>query len=403
LLLVLGVLVIGFRLWWVVGHAPTYQVGQTVRVTGRIAGEPKVTNWSQIFTVGDFQVTASPTVEYHWGDRVEVIGVVIVNNTRRGIGIKAESVRFLGSAGSLAPFRLVEKAAWVYRQVLPEPQASLLLGIVWGGNWQLPSSFYQSLQNSGTMHVIAASGMNVTLVAGFIISSLVVLLPRKWAVPVGIFGIWFYVTAAGATASVVRAGIMAAAMLIAQFFGRQYEAMRFLVLVGFVMLAVNPLWLFDIGWQLSVAATAGLVMVGYRQVQAPAGWLGGMAIGDFRTSLVAILATLPIMLANFGRLSLIAPLVNALVLWTIAPLMVLGLVILFSGLIWLPLAQVVGWVTWVMLSFFIKVIEVGGGWQWAAISGLAIPWWLGVGYYLGLLWVVRKRLYNNPDHENRDY
>lgn len=399
-----GISLILLRFWFGGNQKLVYTPGQSVHLVGRIVQEPRVQDWQQSFLLGKFEVVTSRWPEFHFGDKVEVAGKIIqAENLPSGTlyGLEATEVRLLGKGVSLfLPYTLRVKAEEIYQKVLPEPQASLLLGIVWGGQGGLTKELSAALKSSGTTHVVAASGMNVTMVAGFLLGALVIFLPKGWAIPLALLVIWGYVLAAGGTPSVVRAGIMAVVFYLAQVFGRQYNGVRILVGTAILMLLVSPRWLFDVGWQLSVAATAGLLTMGkvsrdsqgeslrrqglsFKSQGLPVvGGVWKLVVGDFRTSLVALLATLPILVANFGRLSVLAPLVNALVLWTIAPLMVIGFLVVIVGLIWLPLAQVTGWAAWALLSYFIWVVEFFGKMNWASLEGLRVSWWWGVGYYM---------------------
>lgn len=419
IILVMAIVLVGVRFWWEVGHRQTYEPGQRVRLEGRIAIEPETAGWSQTLSLGDFWVEVPLWPIYEAGERVTVVGVVKANiSANRGnpfipkkTVITATSVEMTSRREGLAGLVLAvrRKADQITKEVLPDPQAGLLSGIVWGGRQGLPREFLDELKRTGTMHVVAASGMNVTLVAQFLISSLVVLLTRRRAIIVGISGILIYVVAAGGMGqpSVVRAGIMATVYLLAQFFGRQYEGLRLLIGVGVVMLIINPFWVFEIGWQLSIAATAGLMIFGtwqgeiwIKKMPSPAKVrIWSLIESDFKTSVAATLATLPVMVGNFGQLSVVAPLVNGLVLWVVAPLMTIGLLILPLGLIWLPLAQVVAWAGWAMLSYFVYLIDFFGKLPWAAIEGISFPWWLGVGYYgLVAAWFIRGRVESKTRH-----
>ena len=266
----------------------------------------------------------------------------------------------------------------------------------------------ESLRRTGTLHIVAASGMNVTMGAGFLMYFLLLFISRRWAVWVGILVILVYVLAAGLSASVVRAGIMASLLFISQFFGRQYQSFRIFVMTIAMMLFVKPLWLFDIGWQLSVAATAGLLFLHPRLTslsrlspspqsrnrgnpsspgnlcQSVLRRLWSLIAADFYISLAALLATGPIILVNFGSLSLLAPLINALVLWLIGPLMVIGFLMALGG----PFATVLSWLAYLLLSLFVTLIQFFGRLAVAIFEGWRVHWFFGLLYYLGLIYLL---------------
>lgn len=175
-----------------------------------------------------------------------------------------------------------------------------------------------------------------------------------------------------------------------------------------LMLIIKPLWLFDVGWQLSVGATAGLLFIHPRICTRPGlvqpfsvrklSNLGNLFLivlrrlwsfiaADFWVSVAALLATQPILLANFGNLSFLAPIVNALVLWTIGPLMVLGFLMALGG----PVATILGWISYLLLTFFVAVTQVFGQLNWAVLEGWRLHWLFGLLYYFGLIYLFLRR------------
>jgi competence protein ComEC len=172
---------------------------------------------------------------------------------------------------------------------------------------------------------------------------------------------------------------------VAQALGREYVA-RWGLLVGSLgMLALWPWLIADASFQLSVTATAGILWGAPKvRIKANNAILSSVAV-DLSTTVAAILATLPVMLLRFGQVSIIAPIANMLVLWLIAPLMVLGAVIVGLGLISLPLAQVVAWIAWPCLDLFVTLVRFTGSWSHASMTVGGLNWWLAAGWWL-LLW-----------------
>jgi competence protein ComEC len=249
----------------------------------------------------------------------------------------------------------------IYRFSLPEPQASLMAGIVLGSKSGFPNDFYQALRQTGTLHVVVASGMNITFVAIFLINSLVIFINRRKAVILAFLGIWFYVVLAGGEAAVVRAGIMGSLAFLAMGLGRKGVAMRGLILAGLLMLFVNPLYLFDLGFQLSFAATAGILIV-YPRLKSLKRTRKIFALPGFGDNLASTLAaqtlTLPIMIFNFGGYNPLSPLVNALVLWTIQWIMVIGAIGGILGLINLELGRLFCLLSWPLLTYFVEMVKL---------------------------------------------
>jgi len=152
-----------------------------------------------------------------------------------------------------------EKWVETLQRSLPEPMASLSAGILLGVKGQMPKQFYDALVNTGTLHIVAASGYNVSIVATIAMRVIGGFVSRNVAIVMGIVAIIVYVFLAGGSASVLRAGIMGSLTLVSFYFGRPAEANRLLFVTAGIMLLIDPILIFDIGFQLSFVATAGLL------------------------------------------------------------------------------------------------------------------------------------------------
>ena len=208
--------------------------------------------------------------------------------------------------------------------LLPEPQAGLAAGILIGLRERVDRDVAAAFTAAGLSHVVAISGWNIAIVAGACGAVARRLERRRRALLVGAVVV-AYTLAAGASASVVRAALMAGVVLIAREAGRRARVVEALGLAVTAMLVVDPAAVLDPGFQLSAAATAGLVawanpltarLAGLLPARAPR-WL----VETLGVSLAAQAATLPLVLVDFGRLSLVAPLANLLVAPVVAPAM----------------------------------------------------------------------------------
>lgn len=276
-----------------------------------------------------------------------------------------------------------QKVIYFFQKSLPPTYSSLLLGIVFGIKEQMPKDFFNALKSAGVLHVIAASGMNVTIVGGFLSSILGLFFKRQIALSVSIFGILFYAFLSGFEASIIRASIMGILVFSSQIWGRQSLASYGLLITGFVMLFINPNLLWDVGFQLSFLATLGLL---YIKPIFDKSMIGSM----FGTTIAAQTATLPVLLTNFGTYSFWSVLVNGLVLWTVPILMVIGAAGATVGFIIFPLAQFILYFALPFLIYFEKVVVIFGAFP-GIVSFSSIPWQLIVGYYILLLALILKR------------
>lgn len=275
---------------------------------------------------------------------------------------KAEYVS-MNAGETISPLQkmMIVLASWRKKWVgilqlsLPEPMASLAAGILLGVKGQMPQDFYLALVATGTLHIVAASGYNVSIVAEVLMKALSGLVARGVGVATGIFGIILYVLISGGSASVVRAGIMGSLTLVAYYFGRPTEARRLLWVTGGIMLLVNPMMLVDIGFQLSFVATIGLLYLEPLMKKLPQ---HKFLTEYLYPTLAASTLTLPVILYHFGRVSWISPIVNILILPVVPLVMGMTAIQILLGSISSGLGQVVAWLVYVPLGWMVFVIKL---------------------------------------------
>lgn len=358
-----------FRLF----HITQYQIplDRPVKIEGRITEQPYLKGSYQIIRVGPILAITDPFPGYFYGDKIQLVGkftAELTNPFRPQYFASFPTIQKIEATGDLpigaglSRFFLKTRGLVEGRLalLLPEPEASLLLGVVFGVKSQMPENFLQDLRKTGTIHLVVASGQNVAILAGFLIETLVLLVKRRRAIILAMTAILGYVLLVGVQPPVIRAAIMIGMAYAAQLFGREGEGIRLLLVAAMVMLIVSPLILFDIGFQLSFGATAGIIAI-YPRLRPRFSRLPILGEG-LATTLSAQLVTFPILFANFGQLSLIAPLVNALVLPTIPFMMSLGMILAASSLFVSPLSQVLAWLVWPVLKYFVVMVEWFGNW-----------------------------------------
>jgi competence protein ComEC len=256
-------------------------------------------------------------------------------------------------------------------KLLPEPQASLLNGILWGEKRKMPKSFYNDLIRTGTLHIIALSGMNITILVS-LLGKITLFLGRRKSVIISMLGIFLFILFVGGSPSVIRAGIMGGMSLMAVYWGRKTWGLLSLWLTGVVMIIANPTWLREISFQLSFLATLGIILLGGSgEGTRRKGWFEEFIYEgreNLRTTLAAQVFTLPVILYNFKQLSLISPLTNVLVLWIVPPIMALGFILSCVSLVSLELATPLSWIVWVPLSYFIEIVKLTANLPLAQVS-----------------------------------
>ena len=259
----------------------------------------------------------------------------------------------------------------VYR-IFPDPEASLLAGILLGESRGMPAELQQAYINTGTAHIIAISGFNIAILAGLFVLLFSRLLGRRKGAIAAVLGITVYTVLVGATASVVRAAIMGILAIFARQTGRRQNGLNTLAFTGAVMALLNPNVLWEVGFQLSFAATLGMLLyagpfqdwftglLSRRLPSDTARKIAGPVGAYVLFTLAAQLTTLPIMAYQFGRISLVAPIANPFILPAQPAVEVLsGLAVLLS-LVYLPLGKVAGWLAWPFAAYTDRVVEFFG-------------------------------------------
>jgi competence protein ComEC len=254
---------------------------------------------------------------------------------------------------------------------VPEPQASLLTGILLGDDSGLSEPMQDAFRTTGMTHIIAISGFNIALLAGVLLRAGRPLLGYRAAAWAALTGVALYALFVGAEASVVRAAIMGGLYVIAtRLLGRPTFAPAALVTAAVLMTIAQPLALWDVGFQLSFAATLGLMLY-----TAPMGkWSqaqfehrfsrpNAIRITGFLSEVVlatiaAQLLVLPLLAYHFGQFSLVSLPANLLILPAQPAVMTWGGLTTLLGLIAAPLAQPLAWVAWLFLAYTTSMVQL---------------------------------------------
>ncbi len=413
--LLLGV---GLRLW--AFETPSEQaIGETVDLPIFVLVKPELRYLNIIWNDRGYTIECPSRIEHcnqiEAGDRFEVSGTLEAPwypgwfSRPRLVVSKIVAFQSGDDAARLSFARVVRVLAYVRHRVnlvfmrsLEQPQAGLLAGIVLGERALLSDEFSDALSKTGTMHVIAASGYNVSVITLVSLSLLTLVMPRKASVVVASLFVGAYAILAGGNPAIVRAALMGLIAYAAQFVGREYLVNHALVLTVLCMLLLQPWLINDLSFALSISATWGIiwgtpaierlakrikkkvmstVSIDSSDTTMP-GLTQALIATGFSTTLAATLATLPFSVIVFGQATLIAPLVNALVLWLVSPLMALGGLMAVFGLVSQSLAALLAMLAHPLLSLFIALIELGSRVPMAAIPLSGMHWLVGIGYWL---------------------
>lgn len=277
-----------------------------------------------------------------------------------------------GSAWLAAVYNARRYTVETVNRYLPEPQAGLLAGILTGSERSLSPALSEDFRAAGASHIIAISGFNMIVVAGVVMGILRhTPLPPRWTAALGLAAIVVYTAFAAGSPSVLRAALMSSLLIIGQSLNRNTYVPASLAFAALLLSLIDPHILWDVGFQLSLFATLGLSLFVEpisRWLNRAVRWLfavragavaGGLVLEPLAVTLAAQITTTPIVLLHFERLSLVAVPVNALIIPVQAYLFILGGAA--TLLSWLsPLAQLLYWLNYLLLSWTIGVVRFFG-------------------------------------------
>jgi competence protein ComEC len=274
-------------------------------------------------------------------------------------------------------------------QLLGEPHSALLAGLLIGEK-RFSQAWEDRFVATGTSHIVAASGYNVTILAYVAFTALVAIgLYRKQAVLLVMLVLVAYVFISGGDPPVTRAGIMGSIVIFSKFLGRSGSVTNILLLTASIMLALSPgLLRYDVGFQLSFLSTIGLIYLSPTLERFFTFVPESFTLRESVTATVtATLATLPVILSQFGVFSLAAVPVNLLILPLVPYTMAFGAIAVSLSYIVEPLAQIAIAPTWLALEYMLLIIE-----SVASIPGIALNpsiGWItqGILWALFLLWL----------------
>lgn len=280
------------------------------------------------------------------GDRVRVVGelsrpVVGEDGFDYARYLSTKRISAVLNAVSVTP--LDDETGWIGRLhrrtdvalgygLRPE-EAAVVRGMVLGDRSLIPEESDEAFRRSGITHVLAISGQHVAVLAAgifFIMRSLAV--PAMVRNPATLALVWLYIAIAGAPPSAIRAGVVATFVLAAPLLGRQLSPLHFMTTMLAAVLAYNPLLVYNAGFQLSVAAVFGILLLQrpmralVRRGLSRALHRSPNAVCDLlAASLAAQVATTPIVAASFGEVSVVGVVTNLVAVPLSGPILGLGL------------------------------------------------------------------------------
>ena len=336
-----------------------------VRLGGEVASPPYIKGQSQYFELGKVQIESTaipvklgkvrvrtrPSPRFFYGDQLQLSGKITSYSAMSFPEIK--KVGEEGNPIKKTLFKFRRYLEEIISQTLPEPEAGLLCGILLGSKHALVYEWEEIYKTAGLIHVVVASGYNITVLTRFL-GSLTRPLGMGISAITSLLGVLLFTLMLGGEPPIFRAAIMGMITLWGSYLGRPKDALRALFFSALVMMLIDPLVIDSLSFKLSFSAALGLILLA-TPLQEKFSLLPLKFLGldeDFFSTVSASLFVFPIISYYFGRISLGSFLVNTLVLWTIPPSMLLGFLTVSFGLLSIRVSQVIGWFSWALLRFF---------------------------------------------------
>ncbi len=268
-----------------------------------------------------------------------------------------------------ALFSVKEKFLAKMNLAINSPESLLMGGLILGEKASFSKEMRQSFIDTGTIHIIALSGYNITIIAEWIMK-LFSSLPQNFGIGAGIFMILLFILMTGASSTAIRAGIMATLALVARATGRNYDVARALILAGVFMILLNPFVLaFDVSFQLSFIATVAVIFLTPR-IEKYFLWVTPhFKLRDIiSVTCAAYIFVLPFILYKMGNLSVVALPANILILAFIPFTMALGFLTSLAGFVSYILSVPVGFISSLFLRYELGVINFFANFSFASFS-----------------------------------
>ena len=385
--------------------------GVAATVTGRVTDDIRPSGGGfetlvepQLVQVGATAVPGIGNVLVRWrgpteagfGDQVQAVGKLTLPRDlptfdRRAylaqkhvfVELQATSLDVVEKTNGLAslPQRLRSAYTATVDGLVPAPHGAVLVGIVLGVHRGIPASLQDALIATGLIHLLVLSGLKVAVFARIVQGALRPVLGRAATWPaVGLIGL--YAMTGGATPAAVRAAAMGGLAIAATHLGRPTHVWTSLALTGAAMLGWHPELAWDVGFQLSFAGTAAIILF-TPAIERRLTFMPHAFREPFAVTCAAQVGTVPMMASDFHVLSPAAPVANALTLPILPALVVAGLALGAASFV-PPLAAWLAVPVTGLLAYVEQVAYVLSRAPAAAITIPAFPSWLGVAYYSAL-------------------
>ena len=410
------------RFFFFIPKSPDYSkvVGKSVELIGVVSEDPDIRLKNKHLNIKLENIDANILVfvgreeEINYGDKVKVKGVLEEpENFTTNSGKEFNYKRYLANKDI---YYLIKNAdieilsnrngsiikTWLYKlrasfmeninRVIPMPESDLANGLILGARGGFDEDTKQEFVDTGTIHIIALSGYNVSIVANNVMKMFGLIFSQTLSITLGFIVILLFIIMTGASATAVRAGIMASIMLLGRMTDRKYVAGRALVVAGLVMVAYDARVLVDMSFQLSFIATGGVLFVTPKVIN----WFRFLPLRYgvremVASTVAATISVLPILLYLTGVLSFVSLPANFLILLIIPMGMLFIFITGIIGFILPAVAIIFGYITYLILLYMLSVIHFFGSLPFASLSIQRFPLVITILLYIFLVWWVFKK------------
>jgi competence protein ComEC len=389
----------------------TALIGRVATVTGRVADDARPSSGggevlvepatiaigaTPVSGIGNLMVRWRSPTQPAFGDQVQATGKLMLPRdlpnfdrraylAQRQVYVELQSTSFDVTTDGTGPARF---PAWVRARytsaldaALPPPHAAVLLGVVLGIRQGIPPGLQNALIATGLVHLLVLSGLKVAVFARIVQGSLKPLLGHLATWP-AVALIAVYAMVGGATPAAVRAAAMGALAIGASRLGRPTHVWTSLALTAAAMLGWHPELAWDVGFQLSFAGTAAIILL-TPGIEKRFTFMPRVLREPFAVTCAAQVGTLPMMATDFHLLSPVAPIANALVIPILPALisagLALGVLTAVPELARLTAIPITG-----LLAYLEQVAYIFARVPAAAIPIPRFPTWAGLAYYSAL-------------------
>ena len=431
LILILGLIAIS-RLLFFIPKAPEFDnlVGKEVKFEGQIVEDPDIRLNSQQLKVKInnqkiyLLVSTNKSTEYKYGDNLYIEGnlskpenfittqgkefnyVKYLANQDIYFLLKYPEIKIISrdNGNFLYSFLYKIKNSFIksINKVIDLPESSLAGGLILGLKGGFDEDTRNNLIETGTIHIVALSGYNVSIIAEGVMKTFKQIFSQNISVVLGITTILLFVILTGAESTAVRAGIMAIIMLIGRMTGRKYLAGRALIIAALLMITYDPRIVTDMSFQLSFIATAGVLFLPTKILKYFSFLPVRFGIREMIVSTVsATISVLPLILYSTGVLSLVSLFVNSLILLFIPYAMLFVFIAGALGLISKTIALPFGFIAYLILHYILSAINIFGSFKFSSFTIQSFPLIITIALYLILFWWIFVRKNKLPTQTDK--